>query len=123
MIRENGEPADQSQVAGTRFMQCRLPVALYEWLRLRAFVGRTSMNSIVLDAIEEMKAASEAAPPPPPAPREKQGGTSAGIKFNVRLTEATYEWLRTRAFHSRGSINQLLIGALDGYRLRQEASS
>ena len=102
-------------------MQCRLPVALYEWLRLRAFVGRTSMNSIVLQAIVELQAESPDMEIPLSLPVIQ--GTSGGVKFNIRLSEDTYEWLRTKAFISRGSINQILISALEAHRRRKEAAS
>ena len=36
-------------------MQCRLPMEQYEWLRYGAFINRVSMNSIVLEAIDERK--------------------------------------------------------------------
>jgi predicted HicB family RNase H-like nuclease len=120
MIREMTQNPDQQQqqTGGTRFMQCRLPVALYEWLRLRAFVGRTSMNSIVLQAIQELQADVPDVEAPMALPVIQ--GTSGGVKFNVRLSELTYEWLRTKAFNSRGSINQLLVAALEAYRQRKE---
>ena len=121
MVRESAEAVsqvEQAQMAGTRFMQCRLPVALYEWLRLCAFVGRTSMNSIVLQAITELQ--SESPDVDAPLPLLVTQGTSGGVKFNVRLNESVYEWLRTKAFKSRGSINQLLIAALETHRKRQD---
>jgi len=119
MVRETAHTSDAldqppSMLGPTRFMQCRLPVALYEWLRLSAFVERTSMNSIVLKAIEELQAASPEMDLP--LGLKETAGTSGGVKFNVRLTEAVYEWLRTKAFKSRGSINQLLIAALEAHR-------
>ena len=119
MIRDSAQSQDQQPRNGTRFMQCRLPVASYEWLRLRAFVNRTSMNSIVLEAIAGLQRETPDLDTPLTLPMIS--GTSAGIKFNVRLEGATYEWLRTKAFTSRGSINQLLIAALDLYRQRVEA--
>src|SRR5690348_13048477 len=100
MIRDMAQgPDQQPQPGGTRFMQCRLPVALYEWLRLRAFVGRTSMNSIVLQAIQELQADTPEVDTALALPVIQ--GTSGGVKFNVRLSEAVYEWLRTKAFNSR----------------------
>jgi predicted HicB family RNase H-like nuclease len=116
--RQGGPPADQDS---TRFMQCRLPVAHYEWLRYRAFNERTSMNSIVLEAIDSMRRQSLDLTTPLALP--VTAGTSGGVKFNVRLSENVYEWLRTKAFNSRGSINQLLIAALAEYRLRDETRS
>lgn len=120
MIREAAQNPDQPAVGGTRFMQCRLPVALYEWLRLRAFVNRTSMNSIVLQAIAEMQGETPEVDTPLALPVIE--GTSGGVKFNVRLSDNLYEWLRTKAFNSRGSINQLLIAALQSHRQRKEAN-
>lgn len=121
MMRDVAQNAEQEPHAGaTRFMQCRLPVAHYEWLRYRAFLNRTSMNSIVLKAIAEMQEENpdvEAA-----MPLAVTAGTSGGVKFNVRLAESVYEWLRTKAFTSRGSINQLLIAALASYRQRQDGA-
>ena len=117
MVREavySSEP--QVQVTNARFMQCRLPAEQYEWLRYRAFVNRTSMNSIVLEAIAELQAESNN--PNGSLTLMVTPGTSGGVKFNVRLSEETYEWLRTAAFNCRGSINQLLIGALATYRRR-----
>ena len=121
MVRESADAVgqdEQAPIAGTRFMQCRLPVALYEWLRLCAFVGRSSMNSIVLKAIEDLQ--SESPDVDAPLPLLVTQGTSGGVKFNVRLSEPVYEWLRTKAFKSRGSINQLLIAALETHRTRQD---
>ena len=43
-----------------RFIQSRLPTDIYEWLRLRGFLLRQSMNSIVLDAVAEYRVAIEA---------------------------------------------------------------
>lgn len=122
MMRDMAQgPEQQPQLSGTRFMQCRLPVALYEWLRLRAFVNRTSMNSIVLLAIQDLQAVVPDVEAPMTLPVIQ--GTSGGVKFNVRLNEAVYEWLRTKAFNSRGSINQLLIAALEAYRQTKETNA
>lgn len=122
MMRDVAPNAEQqTHIGGTRFMQCRLPVAHYEWLRYRAFLNRTSMNSIVLLAIAEMQ--EENPDIEAPMPLAVTTGTSGGVKFNVRLSESTYEWLRTKAFTSRGSINQLLIAALANYRQRQDGGA
>jgi len=103
---------------GARFMQCRLPAAQYEWLRYRAFVDRCSMNSMVLTAIRALREASPDVAMPLVL---KQTTVTAGsVKFNVHLTDELYEWLRTKAFNSRGSINQLLIKALIDYRLSED---
>jgi|SRR5579871_4932241 len=111
----------QPRLAGTRFMQCRLPVAHYEWLRYRAFLNRTSMNSIVLQAVADLQ--EEHPDVEEPMSLKVTGGTSGGVKFNVRLTDTVYEWLRTKAFVSRGSINQLLIIALADYRQRHDGGA
>jgi hypothetical protein len=122
MMRDMAQnPDQQPHVGGTRFMQCRLPVAHYEWLRYRAFLNRTSMNSIVLQAIAELQ--EENADVDTPMTLAVTSGTSGGVKFNVRLGESTYEWLRTKAFISRGSINQLLIAALTNHRQRQDGGA
>lgn len=118
MVREAAYSAELQvrTESNARFMQCRLPAEQYEWLRYRAFINRTSMNSIVLEAISDLQTESKTSVP---LTLLVTPGTSGGVKFNVRLTEETYEWLRTVAFDCRSSINQLLIGALANYRKRQ----
>ncbi|HVA88501.1 MAG TPA: hypothetical protein VNL71_01530 [Chloroflexota bacterium] len=118
MVREAAFDAEPQArpVSNARFMQCRLPAEQYEWLRYRAFINRTSMNSIVLEAITDLQTEAKTNVP---LTLLVTPGTSGGVKFNVRLSEETYEWLRTVAFDCRGSINQLLIGALAAYRKRQ----
>jgi hypothetical protein len=37
----------------------RLPAELYEWLRREAFDTRTSMNAILVSALEELRARKE----------------------------------------------------------------
>jgi predicted HicB family RNase H-like nuclease len=121
MIKElprNSEPTRKHDTA--RFTQCRLPVPHYEWLRYRAFNERTSMNHIVLQALESLRKQSTDVATPLALPVTP--GTSGGVKFNVHLSDQMYEWLRTKAFNSRGSINQLLIAAIADYRLRQEGT-
>ena len=96
-----------------RFIQSRLPTELYEWLRLRGFLLRRSMNSIVLDAIDEYRiavAANEVAPSKDGVAREET------IKYNVRVDDDLYEWLRTNAFYARLSINIIFVAALIRYR-------
>jgi hypothetical protein len=119
MVREvpyGGEPQIHAE-GNARFMQCRLPAEQYEWLRYGGFINRISMNSIVLEAIrdlqEEVKTKASLTLP------ATNGPGMEFKKFNVRLSEDTYEWLRTIAFECRSSINQLLIGALATYRKRQ----
>jgi hypothetical protein len=124
VIEEQPRSADaQGSIDSSRFMQCRFPAAHYEWLRFRAFYGRTSMNSIVLEAIEELRAASPDAAGYVPLNMKLAVAKPDSVKFNVHLSDAMYEWLRTKAFNSRGSINQLLIRALTDHRARVEGSS
>jgi hypothetical protein len=122
MIDEHQQTADAiCTLDGARFVQCRFPVAHYEWLRYRAFFDRSSMNSIVLEAITEMQAGSPDVTTPLAL---RVAATKPGsVKFNVHLSDEMYEWLRTKAFNSRGSINQLLIKALSEYRMRDSRSS
>ena len=39
----------------TKQIGTRIPLELYEWLRLRAFEERTSINALVLEAIEILR--------------------------------------------------------------------
>ncbi len=98
-----------------RFIQSRLPSATYEWLRLRGFLLRQSMNSIVLEAAAEYRAAVEAGEV---TPAKESAGDDTVVKYNVRVEEDLYEWLRTTAFYSRLSINTLLVAALARFRQR-----
>jgi hypothetical protein len=102
-----------------RFMQCRLPMEQYEWLRYGAFINRVSMNSIVLEAIGELQAEVKTKAKAAVAAAPNGAGSLGFKKFNVRLSEEMYEWLRTVAFECRSSINQLLIGAIASYRKHQ----
>jgi len=96
-----------------RFIQSRLPTELYEWLRLRGFLLRRSMNSIVLEAITEYRRAVDAGEVTP----SKDGVARAEtIKYNVRVDDDLYEWLRANAFHARLSINVIFVSALVRYR-------
>lgn len=95
-----------------RFIQSRLPTELYEWLRLRGFLLRRSMNSIVLEAIDEYRAAIGAGTT---APSKDGGAREETIKYNVRVDDELYEWLRTHAFYARLSINVLFVSALVHY--------
>src|SRR6185312_1838067 len=99
--------------------QCRLPMEQYEWLRYGAFINRVSMNSIVLEAILELQAEIKTKAKAALAAAPNAGSGMEFKKFNVRLSEETYEWLRTVAFECRSSINQLLIGAIASYRKHQ----
>jgi len=97
----------------TRFIQSRLPSDMYEWLRLRGFLSRRSMNSIVLEAVGEYRTAIESEE----ATLSKESlGREAVVKYNVRVDDDLYEWLRTTAFYARLSINVLFVAALLRYR-------
>jgi hypothetical protein len=96
-----------------RFIQARLPNDLYEWLRTRGFLMRRSMNSIVLEAIAEYRVAVDAKEIAP----SKDGITrDETVKYNVRVDDDLYEWLRTNAFYARLSINAIFVSALVRYR-------
>ncbi len=91
--------------AAARFIQCRIPADLYEWMRLQGFQTRHSMNSIALAAVAASRA--EVVAPEPGAPER---GTV--VKYNVRVGDELHEWLRTTAFDARTSINALVVAAL-----------
>ena len=97
-----------------RFIQSRLPTGLYEWLRLRAFLLRQSMNSIVLESVVAYRAAVEAGEVTPT--KESGAEHDTVVKYNVRVDDDLYEWLRTTAFYARVSINTLLIASLVRFR-------
>ena len=97
----------------TRFIQCRLSGDLYEWLRLRAFLSRRSMNSIVLMAADDYRVAVDGGDATP-VRGHLEGGRA--VKYNVRVDDDLYEWLRTTAFFARVSINAVLLAALVRYR-------
>jgi hypothetical protein len=120
MIEDSPTTEAPRKADGARFIQCRLPAVHYEWLRYRAFVDRCSMNSILLEAL----AAQEAASPDVTVslPLTAAPATAGSVKFNVHLSDSLYEWLRNKAFNSRGSINQVLILALVEYRAREDRS-
>ena len=95
--------------ARMRFIQTRLPTDSYEWLRLRGFLLRQSMNSIVLEAVEGYRRAVDAGHIRP----SKEGlDYDSVVKYNVRVDNDLYEWLRTTAFYARVSINALIVAAL-----------
>jgi hypothetical protein len=101
-----------------RFIQSRLPTGLYEWLRLRAFLLRQSMNSIVLESVAAYRTAVNAGQITPS--KETGAEHDTVVKYNVRVDEDLYEWLRTTAFYARVSINTLLISALVRFRAAHE---
>jgi len=96
-----------------RFIQSRLPTDLYEWLRLRGFLMRRSMNSIVLEAIADYRVAVDAREIVPSKDDITRDET---IKYNVRVDDDLYEWLRATAFYGRLSINAIFVSALVRYR-------
>ncbi len=97
----------------TRFIQSRLPSDMYEWLRLRGFLSRRSMNSIVLEAVSEYRTAIDGGQA---TLTKEHVGRDAIVKYNVRVDDDLYEWLRTTAFYARLSINVLFVAALLRYR-------
>jgi len=101
-------PADE-QSAAPRFVQCRVPADLYEWMRLQGFLTRRSMNSIALEAVAAYRIEVEAGRVALERGALIQGET---MKYNVRLGDDLYEWLRTAAFHAHLSINALVVAAL-----------
>src|SRR2546423_1093310 len=107
------EQMDKQPEGRMRFIQSRLPTDLYEWLRLRAFLLRQSMNSIVLEARADYRSVGGAGEVTP-----TKGGPErdAIVKYNVRVEEGLYEWLRNTAFFARVSINTRLIAALVRFR-------
>jgi len=111
---ENENENESDKKSGRmRFIQSRLPTELYEWLRLRGFLLRRSMNSIVLEAITEYRRAVDAGDVTP----SKDGiARDETIKYNVRVDDDLYEWLRTNAFYARLSINVIFVSALVRYR-------
>ena len=113
MNETKGDGEGDKKAGRMRFIQARLPTELYEWLRLRGFLLRRSMNSIVLDAIDEYRAAMDAGEV---APSKAVVVREETIKYNVRVDDALYEWLRTHAFYARLSINVLFVSALVHYR-------
>lgn len=97
-----------------RFIQSRLPTDLYEWLRLHGFLLRQSMNSIVIEAGNDYRRAIDSGTLMPA--KTEGGDQDSAVKYNVRVEEDLYEWLRTTAFYARLSINTLLINALLRFR-------
>ncbi len=100
--------ADVSSAA-SRFIQCRVPTELYEWMRLQGFLTRRSMNSIALAAVAAYRAEVEAGRIVPERGAPERG---EAVKYNVRVGDEVHEWLRTTAFYARTSINALVVAAL-----------
>lgn len=97
------------QLTPPRFIQCRVPADLYERMRLQAFLTRRSMNSIALAAVAAYRNEVEAGRIVLERGAPVQGET---VKYNVRVGDDLYEWLRTTAFHARLSINALIVASL-----------
>ncbi len=95
--------------ARSRFIQCRLPTELYEWLRTTAFLTRRSMTGIVRETVAAYRTEVEGGRIVPERSVLEDG---AQVKSSVRLDDEVYEWLRTTAFHTRTSINVLVVAAL-----------
>jgi len=87
---------------------CRLPVALYEWMRLQAFQERRRMNSIALAAITVYRAELEAGRIMMDR-RPREGET---VQYNLYIGDDLGGWLRTTALHAHTSINAMVIAAL-----------
>jgi len=101
-------PIDNRVGAGaplSRFIQCRAPAALYEWMRLPG----DSIDSIVLGAVAAYRIELDARGG---APRHAMRDGGPQVTYNVRLDTTTYAWLRTTAAHAGASINALVGAAL-----------
>jgi len=106
------QPVDRAageEPAPSRFIQCRVPSALYEGMRLQGFLTRRSMNSIALAAVAAYRAEVEAGRIVPERGAPERGEI---VKFNLRVGDDLHEWLRTTAFYARTSINALGVAAL-----------
>ena len=101
--------AASAEPAPSRFIQCRVPTALYEWMRLQGFLTRRSMSSVTRTAIAAYRAEVEAGRSPPERAAPERGDV---VKYTVRVDDELHEWLRTTAFYARTSINVLAGAAL-----------
>ncbi len=116
------QPVDQAasaEPAPSRFIQCRIPAALYEWMRLQAFLTRRSMNNIALAAVTAYRTEVEAGRIAPERGAPERGEI---VKYNLRVGDDLHEWLRTTAFYARTSINALGVAALARAHAAQAAS-
>jgi len=89
----------------SRFIQCRAPAPLYEWMRLPG----DSIDSIVLEAVAAYRIELDASGG---APGHATRASGPQVTYNVRLDPTTYAWLRTTAVHAGASINALVGAAL-----------
>ncbi len=106
------QPVDRAagkEPARARFIQCRVPATLYEWMRLQAFLTRRSMSSIVLAAVAAYRIEVEAGRIVPERGAPERGEI---VAYNMRVGDDLYKWLRTTAFDARTSINALAVAAL-----------
>ena len=108
-------PPDHDAVEGdgphAHLIQCRLPLALYEWLRLKAFQTRRSMNSITVEAVRVSRVEMEASHTALPGRLSSVGGGEAKV-YSIRLDDDLYEELRTAVFYAHSSFNALVVAAL-----------
>ncbi len=95
--------------APSHVIQCRLPTDLFEWLRLRAFQDRRGMNSLGLTALADYRTALAAGAVT--LDKESRDGADS-TKFNLRVADDLYEWLRATAFYARVSMNTVVAAAL-----------
>ncbi len=102
------KPTDRT-VPPVHVIQFRLPVALYEWLRLQAFREHQSMSSIAVEALTVYRAEVDAGRTTVQGWASRGGETTLG---NVRVDNDLYEWLRTTAFYAHTSISAVIVAAL-----------
>ena len=108
--RPDHDATGAEDMARPHFMQCRLPTALYEWLRMSAFQTRRSMTRIVREAVAAYRVEVEAGrivPGPGRLARARGRPT-----YSLSLDAETHAWLRTTAFYAHTSLNALLVAAL-----------
>lgn len=112
------ETHSESPRLSSHVIQCRLPIDLYEWLRLRAFQGRRSMNSVTFAALADYRAAFAAGEVA--LGKEPDDGADT-TKYTVRAADDLYEWLRETAFYARVSMNSVVVVALRRSRAAHHA--
>jgi len=105
----HSRPSMDPPATPNHFIQCRVPTDLYQWMRLQAFRTRRSMNSIALEAVTAYRAAVDA------GHTTREGRVLVAgeiVKYNLRVGDDLYEWLRMTAFHAHSSSNALVVAAL-----------